>query len=89
MTLPDLNDGESYGIVDWRVFNVRKNITSVTIPVNVKFIEGSIFWGCEKLTTMNYLGTMEQWTAIKINGLGRLTQITQVVCSYGVIMIEN
>lgn len=89
LILPDLNDGESYGI-DWRVFNVRKDITSVTIPVNVKFIEGSIFWGCEKLTTMNYLGTMEQWSNIIVDTYwAGGSNISEVICSDGVIAITK
>lgn len=89
LTLPDLNDGESYGIY-WQVFNVRKDITCVTIPVNVKFIDGSIFWGCEKLTTMNYLGTMEQWSNIIVDTYwAEGSNISEVICSDGVIEITK
>lgn len=40
------------------------NIESITIPVQITTIGDSAFSNCQKLKTINYLGTKAQWNAI-------------------------
>lgn len=42
-------------------FKNLRNLTKVSLPSTIKKIEGNIFWGCEKLETINYNGTRAQW----------------------------
>ena len=39
-------------------------ITEITLPASLTYIDEMAFWGCEKLQTINFLGTVEQWIAI-------------------------
>lgn len=87
--LTEITIPEGVVSIGYGAFSQCENLTNIIIPQSVVLLEPAVFDFCSNLKTINYLGTMEQWTAIKINGLGRLTQITQVVCSDGVIMIEN
>ena len=89
LILPDLNDGESY-IIHSIAFSDSKDITSITIPVNVSSTYEEIFRGCKKLTTINYLGTMEQWSNITLDTYwAEGSNISEVICSDGVITIKN
>lgn len=87
--LTEITIPEGVVSIGYGAFSQCENLTNIIIPQSVVLLEPAVFDFCSNLKTINYLGTMEQWTAIKINGLGRLAQITQVVCSDGVIMIEN
>lgn len=42
-------------------FKNLRNLTKVSLPSTIKKIEGNIFWGCEKLETINFNGTRAQW----------------------------
>lgn len=45
-------------------FNMCIRLISVTIPYSVKSIEEYAFFNCKSLTTINFNGTMEQWSTI-------------------------
>ena len=52
-------------IGDWAFYNCS-NLTSVTIGNKVTSIGDSAFYECNKLATVNYKGTEEQWNGIRI-----------------------
>lgn len=59
-------------------FSNCNKLKSVTIPASVTHISGSAFNGCGSLT-INYGGTKEQWTALKVS----LPQGSYISCSDG------
>ena len=64
--------------------NQRSEITSVTIPATVTFLDPLVFCQCYKLETINFEGTMEQWNAIiKDPDWNRDIPATYVQCSDG------
>nr|MCR4875474.1 leucine-rich repeat domain-containing protein [Clostridia bacterium] len=52
--IPAQINGKNIEQIDREVFKDNKNITSVTIPNTMKFIEKSAFENCENLTTVNF-----------------------------------
>lgn len=56
-------------------------LISVTIPDSIKSIMYSAFWGCNKLTSITYVGTVEQWNAIFSGGIGDI--VCTVHCTDG------
>ena len=55
-------------------------ITSITIPDSVTSIGSGVFAGCSGLTTVNYIGTQEQWNAI--TGLASASIPSNVTINY-------
>ena len=47
--------------LDTSAFESCKSLTTITLPASMKYIEGYIFYDCSSLTTINYLGTIDQW----------------------------
>ena len=45
-----------------------KTVTEITIPDYVTSIDSSAFAGCDKLSRVNYLGTIDQWVQIEFGG---------------------
>lgn len=72
-------------IDDW-AFYACGNIESITIPESIKSIGENVFTNCNRLETIKYLGTVEEWNAI-IKGAGwdSNTGNYTVVCSDGTI----
>lgn len=65
-------------ISDW-AFSSCTGLISVTIGTNVTNIGMGAFNGCTSLTTVNYIGTEEQWNAITIGAMNEpLTNATKV-----------
>ena len=58
-----IEDGATY--IDSSAFANCRTLTSVTIPASVTEIGDSAFANCTSLASINYLGTQEQWNAIK------------------------
>ena len=58
----------------------HSSLTSITIPDNVTSIGNSAFSGCSSLTTVNYMGTEEQWNEITI-GYDN-TELTDATINY-------
>lgn len=56
---------DSVKCIDNAVFSGCIGLTSVTIPVSVTYIEGDAFEDCDKLETVQYGGTKEDWEKIK------------------------
>ena len=47
-------------------YPAAKSSSSVTIPASVKSIADMAFYGCTKLSTVSYAGTLAQWQRINI-----------------------
>lgn len=70
------------------------NLESVKLPDTINYIEGSVFMNCNRLKSIEYNGTMEQWENIE-KGLSLdnvhkwcfCTNISTVKCSDGTINI--
>lgn len=50
-------------------FDGCTNLVNTGIPANVTTIEFDAFFRCSNLTTVNYMGTIEQWNQINIDNL--------------------
>ncbi len=68
LTLPESYNGTNYEIYQYAFYN-RDDITKVTIPNGVTSIGDSAFYNCTSLTSVNYLGTIEQWCNISFSYL--------------------
>jgi len=65
------------------------DFTSVTIPVSVTEMERVVFFDCDKLTTINYEGTVAQWNAIKkASNWYRGSSLTEVICTDGTVSLD-
>lgn len=62
------------------------NLVNIGIPASVTTIEFGAFFRCSNLTTVNYMGTIEQWNSISVDGSGNenLTS-AKIICTDGVI----
>ena len=63
-------------------------LTSVTLPKSVTSIGANAFAYCDKLSSVNYEGTMEEWSAVTsgktpFDG----TQVTVIKCSDGEVAL--
>ena len=45
------------------------NLTKATMPYSITSIDSYAFFGCSGLTSVNYTGTIDQWTEICFNGV--------------------
>lgn len=64
-------------------------LENIRIPVGVTSIKYP-FWGCTSLSTITYLGTMEQWKSISIIPIGTISdedslKYIKIICTDGVI----
>ena len=67
LTLPESYNGNKYTINQY-AFAWRDDITKITIPDSVTSIGEDAFYYCYSLTSVNYLGEVEQWCNISFNG---------------------
>ena len=65
--------------IDKGAFKGCINLTSITISDSVTRIDESAFSYCKKLTDVYYIGTEEQWNAIKINVGGNTRLINATI----------
>ncbi len=73
-------------IVSYAFQECKRYLTSITLPESVEKIDVGAFAECYLLTSVNYLGTMEQWNNINKKYYWAYgTNITQIVCTDGVI----
>ena len=63
-------------------------IQSIVIRENPKFIDGNAFSYCNSLTSITFIGTIEQWQSISKETRWRITPLSCVVhCTDGDINI--
>lgn len=61
--------------IGYQIFSECINLDEITIPISVESIKGehvdfsAPFYGCEKLSVINYNGTKEQWNEINLESL--------------------
>ena len=65
VTLPDTVTKLSFGAFQC------SSITTITLPNSLQTVEDAIFYGCESLRRIYYLGTKKQWNAISMNDATR------------------
>lgn len=75
---------------EWiEIFTNFKNcpaLTSVTLPTGTHYVGTEMFGGSNALTSINYLGTMEQFQSLNFNtNLSTETTVRYVICSDGTI----
>ena len=61
ITIPD-----SVTNIGWGAFNACTELTSITIPNGVTSIDRIAFFDCTRLKDVYFIGTEEEWNAIKI-----------------------
>ena len=86
-TIPELYKGSAWGDLESlknieivngvknignSAFSSFPNLEKINIPNSVKSIENNAFYRCNRLTTVNYNGTEEQWRAITIGSGNRI-----------------
>ena len=72
-------------IINMRAFNNNSNLKEIKIGINVKKIYYYVFDGCQCIEEVTYEGTKEQFNSIIVNGWNTNTNITQVICSDGIL----
>ena len=71
------------------VFHNCAYLENVKIPVSVTKIEADVFKNCTTLTSLEFSGTMEQWSAIEKERFWRAwSKISSVKCSDGEIELK-
>lgn len=74
--------------INQRALAGASKLTKVTIGADVLSIGYAAFAGCEKLTALQFAGTVEQWNGIEKDDDWNIDMpATQVVCSDGVVNI--
>ena len=72
--LSEHNEEESYaGVILSNTFDGCKELTSITLHINTRWIGVNAFINCPKLTDVYYEGTKAQWEAITIQGTNSYT----------------
>ncbi len=64
IVIPDIYNGKPVTTISAYAFEYCTSLTSVTIPDSVTSIGTSAFYECNRLTKVNYLGTIDQWAMI-------------------------
>lgn len=64
-------------------FGYCESLTSITIPGSVKSIGKWVFGDCDSLTSVTYLGTKEEWNAIKKGNVFGDTENILIHCTDG------
>ena len=63
---------------------------TVVLPSTITIIDDMAFYGCDKLETLIFKGTMEQWNAIeKTKGWNNSITVSEVICSDGTVPLIN
>lgn len=77
-------------IINYYAFQSCNKLTSVTIGAGVTSVNFNAFYYCKNLTSLNYLGTMDQWKALDKNETWYYDSIyvTSVICSDGTIALK-
>ncbi len=70
------------------MFSYCKQITSVTIPSGIAKFNTYVFTQYIALENLYYRGTMEQWTALKLNFKNSDIPATVVHCSDGIVLLK-
>ena len=80
-------DGAPVTKIDNAAFR-NSNVTRIIIPDSVKSIEQYAFYGCERLTSITFQGTIKDWIAVsKGDKWSDNVAATKVVCSDGEVEI--
>ncbi len=66
-------------------FDGCTNLVNTGIPANVTTIEFDAFFRCSNLTTVNYMGTIEQWNSISFGNHNENLTSAKIICTDGVI----
>lgn len=67
-----------------------EKLSSITLPVSVKFINQDAFEYCESLLQITYTGTTVKWKAIRKNDYWRrYSKISKVICTDETITFDN
>lgn len=61
------------------------NLVNTGIPANVTTIEFDAFFRCSNLSTVNYMGTIEQWNSISVDHYNYNLTSAKIICTDGVI----
>ena len=88
--LTSLTIGSGISYFGDNAFEGCKNLTHVTISEGVSSIYCTAFLYCDNLISLNYLGTIEQWNAIKFYNFWYFDgiNIESVICSDGTISLK-
>lgn len=58
----------SISSIGWGAF-YNSALSTITIPASINTIDREAFYNCNQLTTVNYLGTAEEWDEISISSI--------------------
>ena len=61
----DFNFPEGVISIEYGVFDICDRIRSISLPLSVEYIDEVAFRGCDNLTDVYYVGTMEQFSRIR------------------------
>lgn len=63
-------------------------LTNITVSSTIKAIGAYAFYGCDKLTEIKFVGTIDQWNSID-KGIDYLkdTAVKAILCSDGIIHV--
>ncbi len=76
-------------VIQTRTFENCRNMSRVVIPAGVTSIENSAFFNCSGLTTIEFLGTTEQWNSIiKDTNWNLYVSVNEVICSNGSVVLS-
>lgn len=67
--------------IGWAAFGGNQKLTTITISKSVKVIKNDALINCEKLKTVNYNGTKEQWSKIEIGTYNTHLSKAKLVCT--------
>ena len=86
ISLTDIKIPESVTSIDGSAFYNCTSLINIEIPESVTSIGRSAFYRCPNLTTVNYMGTIEQWKKIDINEDENNSLLTaKIICTDGII----
>ena len=66
--------------IGWAAFSGCSSLTYIVIPNSITSIGDYAFYDCSSLKTIKYIGTEEQWKAVKKGGDWK-SEDTQVICT--------